>query len=540
MLRYARATVLLAALWAVPVVSAQDASGLDLGGGLVANGEAERYLRVLQLLGAVPEHPVGIRPWNREEARGLTPTGVHPWASRFAARFAARDGRSSDSGLTVLRAGARLTYNSGLPGGDGAVWFGRGLTVDVSGGVRYVRGALDVQFAPLAFVAQNQAFALAPNGLAGAGALRDARFPGVIDYPQRMGTGAYARFDLGDTRISVDTRAASVGFSSAPLAFGPARDEPLTLGPNGGGFPHLYVGSGEPWPIGIGSLHVKLIAGRLEQSRWSPATAADASRFLSAFVATFTPRGVPGLELGVVRTEDLIWRDATWQSVFRPLTGIVSNPVSGNANPAGEDGYASVFARWAIAPAGFEVYAEYGREDFSADVRTLIIKPDDLGNLLLGMQRAIRSDRAVRVFRLELVNGELSSNERGQRGFAIPEPPYIHSQVLQGQTVNGRILGSETAYGGAGWRFATDEYTAEGRRTYTFERRLLMDWLPVPAGPAGRSPEVRYSVGMDVLRFRDRLTEIGAGAGVSYTLNQNTVRGHDAIGLQASVHWRGW
>jgi hypothetical protein len=536
MLRYARAIFLLGALWIVPVLSAQDASGLDLGGGLAANGDAERYLRVLQLLGVVPQHPVGIRPWNRHETKRLIPTGDHPWA----ARFSPPDNSATGSGLQILRASARVTWNSGAPGNDGAVWFGRGVTLDGSAGVRYTIGPLDLQLAPLAFVAQNQAFTLAPNGNSGAGALGDARFPGNIDLPQRFGTKAYARVDLGNTRISIDTRAISVGFSSAPLALGPARDEPLTLGPNGGGFPHLYAGSGEPWPIGIGQLHVKLIAGRLGQSAWSPVTSGDPSRFLSGFVATFEPRGVPGLEVGFMRTADIIWHDATWRSVFRPLSGILSNSVSGATNVAAEDQYASVFARWALAPAGFEVYAEYGREDSSGDLRWLAIKPDDLGNLLLGVQKAIRTHGGVRVFRVELVNAELSAIERGQRGFGEPIAPYIHSGVFQGQTVNGLLLGSETAYGGAGWRIASDEYTANGRCTWSLERRLIMDWLPVAPPPQGFAPEVRYTLGLDVLRFRGRLSEIGASVGLSYTFNQNTVQGQDAVGLQTSVRWRGF
>ena len=536
MLRYARAIFVLGILCIAPVATAQDATGLDLGGGLVANGEAERYLRVLQLLGVVPRHPVAIRPWNRQEMKRLLPTGDHPWASRFSTP----DNSASGSGLQILRASARVTWNSGMPGNDGAVWFGRGVTLDASAGVRYTTGPFDLQFAPLAFVAQNQAFALAPNGNTGAGALGDARFPGNIDLPQRFGTSAYARVDLGNTRISIDTRAISVGFSSAPLAWGPARDEPLTLGPNGGGFPHLYAGSGEPWPIGIGTLHVKLIAGRLGQSAWSPVTSGDPSRFLSGVVATLEPRGVPGLELGFMRTAMLTWHDATWRSVFRPLSGVVSNPVDGNTNITAENQYASVFLRWALAPTGFEMYAEYGKDDFTGSLRAFALKPDDLGNLLLGVQRAFRSSRGVRVYRVELVNAVLSANERGQRGLTKPIPPYYHTEVLQGETVNGLLLGSETAYGGAGWRIASDAYTANGRCTWSLERRLIMDWLPVAPPPQGFAPEVRYTLGLDVLRFRGRLSEIGASVGLSYTFNQNTVQGQDAVGLQTSVRWRGF
>src|ERR1019366_6686330 len=111
MLRYACAIFLLGILCIAPVAAAQDATGLDLGGGLVANGEAERYLRVLQLLGAVPQHPVAIRPWNRQEMKRLSPTGDHPWASRFSTP----DNNTSRSRLQILRASARANWNTGMP-----------------------------------------------------------------------------------------------------------------------------------------------------------------------------------------------------------------------------------------------------------------------------------------------------------------------------------------------------------------------------------------------------------------------------------------
>lgn len=537
-LRHALAVLLLGSFLGGQTLSAQEAIGLDLGGSLVANGEAERYLRVLQLIGRVPEYPVAIRPWSRLESRRLAPTSAHPWA----ARFAHPDSNSQGHRRRVLRPGAALVLNSTLPEGEHAAWLGRGVTGIITGGAQVTRRWLSFQLAPTVSWSQNQGFELAPNGQSGDGALRDARFPGSIDAPQRFGTSPFARIDAGSSHIAIDTRPLSIGFSAAPMAWGPARDEPLVVGPNAGGFAHLYFASGEPWPAGIGYLHLKLVGGRLEQSNWSPMQTDDRSRFLSAAVATFQPRGVNGLELGVVRIAARIWRPgtATMKNLLRPLSGILSDPRN-LLNAAEENGYASVFFRWAIRPAGFEVYGEYGREDYAGNFRWLVQKPDDLGNLLLGAQRATQpSAGRLHVYRFELINAELSSNERGQRGLAAPHPPYIHGAVRQGLTVNGQILGSATAYGGAGWRVARDVYTAAGRQSIVIERRLLRDWLPVAAGADGRAPEVRYGARVEQLRFRGRNRELGGSVGLSYTLNRNTVPGQDALNLQLGVQWRGW
>jgi len=258
-------------------------------------------------------------------------------------------------------------------------------------------------------------------------------------------------------------------------------------------------------------------------------------------VGTFLPRGVPGLELGATRFEHRFWSPGVFniKNITRPLTGIFNNFTSGINQ--GENGYASLFFRWAAAPRGFEVYGEYGREDYTGNTRWLILKPDDLGNLLLGMQRAVlASNGQVRVYRAELVNAELSSNERGQRGFTVHIPPYTHGTTLQGHTLNGRFLGSATAYGGAGWRVATDRYTTQGRQTFTLERQLLKDWLPVTAPADDRAPEVRYALRGEWLRFGAGDRERGVTLGLSYTLNHQTERGHDAVNVQAGVRWRGW
>jgi hypothetical protein len=539
--RYVRAIFsLMLFVWA-PECIAQGATALDLGGGVVANGEAERYLRVLQLLGEVPQHPVGIRPWTRHEMRGLVPAKDHPWTTRFARGVAG----GKQPTFTILRPSAGARWNSTRPdaASEGGVWFGRGVSVDGSAGVRFTAGILDVQLAPTLFWAQNQAFTVAPNGLIGSGALRDARYPEYIDAPQRFGTSGYGRVDGGNSRVAVETRIASVGFATAPMAWGPARDEPLVVGPNGGGFAHFFVGSGEPWPVYIGKVHWKLLAGRLEQSAWSPEDSGNRSRFASATVITFEPRGVRGLELGLVRFQHRPWYPgvATFSNAMRPFTGILSDP-GRYVNTGGENGYASLFFRWAAAPAGFELFGEYGREDYAGNTRWLLQKPDDLGNLLLGFQKAWRSSsNAIRVLRAEVVNAELSSNERGQRGFGAPIPPYLHGgTVRQGHTVNGLFLGSATAYGGAGWRVATDRYTPQGRRSVVVERRLLKDWLPVPATAEGRAPEVQYNARYEMLRFGRKGREVEAAAGLGYTLNRNTVPHDDALNVQASIRWRGW
>lgn len=537
-LRYTRRLALLALLVVPAWTAAQEPSRLGLGGTLTANGEAERYLRLLQLTGRIPAHPVGIRPWTRHEAARLRPVGEHPWAARFGALPDA-----SRPGIVVLRPGVGATWNSTLPEGEGEgpVWLGRGVTLQGVAGVRATWGPIDAQLAPLGFWAQNASFTLAPNGLAGAGALRDSRFPRQVDAPQRFGTGSYGRIDPGYSRIGVETSWLSGGFSAAPLAYGPARDEPLVLGPLAGGFPHLFVGSGKPLPVGIGRLHIKLASGKLAQSAWSPMDTGTGSRFATSAVLTFEPRGIEGLEVGAIRFEHRAWIAgvATLENALRPFTGILNDPKR-LAGSERENGYASVFARWAVMPAGLEVYMEYGREDYAGNARWLLQKPDDLASLLIGFQRVFGvTARGMNVVRAELVNAELSHIERQQRGFTIPLPPYLHATIPQGHTLRGQFLGSPTAYGGSGWRVGFDQYDTSGRTTWELRRRLIRDWLYDQS--ASQEPVVWYSARAERMHGRgSRFRDLTLGGGLLWALNQDVRDGGDQLQVQLTASWQGW
>jgi len=218
----------------------------------------------------------------------------------------------------------------------------------------------------------------------------------------------------------------------------------------------------------------------------------------------------------------------------------------GSVNEANENQMGSVFARWALPAAKAEFYGEFYKEDFAGPFHkgpsSLVEKPDDLSAFSLGFQRVIRSTAAeIRVIRGELVAGETSHQERGQRGFDFPNPPYIHSELQQGHTLNGLILGSPEAYGGAGWRIGVDTYTAAGRTTFSLERALRFDYL-FGGGSNDTAlvhPDVVYAIRGEMLRFRGKM-DYTLTVAPAIDLNRNLVPHHDVFNLMASVTVHGW
>jgi hypothetical protein len=341
----------------------------------------------------------------------------------------------------------------------------------------------------------------------------------------------------------------TLGVTGAGEHWGPARGFGLVLSEFAGGFPHLYVGTKAGIDAGFATLHARVIVGRLEQSAFSPRVAGEHSRAGSGLALTIVPAGVRGVELGFARFASSPWPAGGpgWHEIARLFSGFVSRQDQQVVNSPTENQVISAFLRWTIPGSGLEFYGEYARDDYPGNFRWLLYKPDDYGAYLFGMQRAWRPEPArMRVVRIEIVNGETTHQERGQRGGTAPYPLYVHFGETQGHTVNGRFLGSPDVYGGAGASIAVDEYTPEGRWTFGMERHLRLDWLPLTAGALPGSSPAAAGARPDVL-IGARVERTWFRGGRDYTLsifpaldlNRNTGAGSDEFNLRAAFSLTG-
>ena len=465
----ARATVLILLAGGAPGLAAQ-ARAEDVRAEVFVGSEAERYLRVLQVAGAAPVVPWTVRGFGPREVARMAPDTVgHPWAGRYdySGERASR--------VWAVGPGAAVRANSGFPmgAGDGPVWAGRGLTFSATAGAAVSAGPLTLVVAPLAFVAANRGFALAPV---------DERFspyadpeaPGSIDLPQRFGTEPYARVDPGESTLRVDAGPLAAALSTASQGWGPAQEQPLVLGNNAGGFPHLAVGTSGPAAAGVGRVSARVVWGVLAQSAYSPASGRASRRFMSGWVAAISPAGLPGLELGMTRFYHTPWPEGgvrlrhfakPFEELFKAdidPTGIGTDSVSDRDNQL-----ASVFLRWVLPRARAEVYGEYAREDHSWDLLDFFLEPDHSAAYTLGFQKAwTRSDGRMVVLRGEVLNARRSHllEVRRQPRF------YQHASTRQGHTLRGQVLGAPDARGGAAAMLALDAYAPGGRWTVRWSR----------------------------------------------------------------------
>ena len=200
----------------------------------------EEYLRALQVAGMEPLYPWSIRGFS---ARTITQFADADSSGPWALKKSFQNPRLS---LGSLNLGA--TFNSAYPYGanDGPVWAGRGLTLIASGGIAGHFGPVSFTLAPTAFRAGNSPFDLLNNGQTGALRFANGSFPTKVDYPQRFGDKPYSRLDPGASTIRFDSRAVTLGVSTANDWIGPATEFPFLQGDNAPPPLHRFGGSVEP------------------------------------------------------------------------------------------------------------------------------------------------------------------------------------------------------------------------------------------------------------------------------------------------------
>ena len=523
------ALVVVALAVATRAASGQAGPGPGSVGGraeVFAGGELENYLRYLQTLGEVAPYPWGLRAFAPAEVDRLLPVDTaHPWAAHYDLKPRVTHGPSVD--WVAPSASARL--NSAFPFGynDGPIWAGKGVTLAAQAGVAVRWGPLSLTVAPMAFVTQNAAFPLMNNGQTGAGAYMDGVQPGAIDLPQRFGNTAYKRLDPGQSTARLDWGGLAVGFSTANQYWGPATTFPMILGNNAAGFPHAFAGTAHPVDLWLLRLHARFIWGRLSQTAFSPETASAGARYATAVDVNLTSRFVPGFELGVIRFSHQPWPAGG----LRPSDLLHVLRYEERANEAGTSHdyqLASVYFRWVLPHSGFEVYGEYGREDYNLNLRDYLEEPDHVGGYTIGIRKAVRraGDRLLAV-RAEVQNTQIGALAQGRGVPAF----YIHEgSPEQGHTQLGKVLGSAAGRGGAGSVVAVDAYSPQGRWTVSWTRMLRLQQADSAgvATPGTRGLDVQHELAVERLAFLGRY-DLLAHLGLVYEFNRD-FRG-DAVDL---------
>lgn len=416
------------------------------------------FARVLAITGLAPDRDGVFRRLSGDRARTFCARADVPWLARL--RPPARFGH-----LSIVPATVRSEFNSAYPrdGNNGALWAGRGLSTAVSAGVGLQWGVLSAAIQPTIAFQQNQSFQIAQTGFAGFSPYVYPFHDHEIDWPQRFGPSAYWTADPGQSYVRLDYRGFGAGISTENLWWGPARLNPIILSNTAAGFRHFFVGTNGPHATPIGRVQAELTWGELQQSRYFSLTGSP-QRMFAGLVLGWEPRWLPGLTVGAARVfmDSIPPGGLTLSELFDPYLHPRANI---GVKPNNQIG--SFFARWALPESGFEAYAEWAREDNWDSTHDLILEPDHSQGYTLGFQKVLpHGTHWLRVYG-ELTHLGSSATLRSGRGLVSF---YIHSEIQQGYTQEGQLLGAAIGPGSNAQTVGADWFSRAGRTGFSLGR----------------------------------------------------------------------
>jgi hypothetical protein len=329
---------------------------------------------------------------------------------------------------------------------NGALWAGRGLSGELSGGVIVRLGAVTIGGIPTITREQNRAYELLPplnersqyaNGLYRS-----------VDAPQRFGPRAYSTFDAGQSVLRVDAWRLGIGFSKENVWWGPGISNAILFTNTAPGFPHVFLNTRRPLNIGIGRLTGEALWGKLSESSYFDSIPGNDRRMIVGGLLALEPGWVRGLYLGLGRTFVMPWDSISGRNLFPFGQTFWKKNLASPGNPTGtsnDDQRVSIMARYVLPESHFELYGEWAREDHAWNTSDFIQEPEHSAGHVIGAQKLfIRSDtRWIRWY------GEAANLQNlRQSRLTIRTTPTFYTHSPQGHTQLGQLLGASIGPGG--------------------------------------------------------------------------------------------
>ena len=370
------------------------------------------------------------------------------------------------------------SFNTAVPYGqnDGALWQGKGYNSSLTGGARLEAYGFEVTLKPQVSFSQNLAF----DTLGGVyGNNYGAFFGHNIDLVERYGDSAFWNFDWGDTEIRYTWRTLTFGAGTQSPWLGASWLNPMLGSNNAATYPKIDAGLRKTkvylpfcnWYIG--DIEGRIWVGMLKQSEYYNVTSDYTNRMVTAMSASYSPSFIPGFTFGLNRIFMTKWKAENLKYIARLFTSSRGN-ATGTGNE--EDQKFSIFADWQFPKIGFEVYGEFGRDDFSSNEDT---NPFHTAIYTIGAKQSVpikltkffpkwknAVDLSSEII-FEWNNFEMSQDFQLQWQYL---GYYAHGSISQGYTNKGQIIGAGSgAFGNSqflGWRI----YYPKGSTMLYFHR----------------------------------------------------------------------
>lgn len=363
------------------------------------------------------------------------------------------------------------SYNTVNPYGqnDGGLWQGAGYNDAITGGIHIDGFGFELNLKPQFSYTQNKAF----DFLRGVCGSEYSYFTNMgIDLVQRYGDKAFTNFDWGDSEVRLNYYTFTIGYGTSNPWIGPAYLNPMLGSNNAGGYLKLDLGFRKtnlyiPFTdFYFGDFEARAINGKLTESDYFDKNDINDERMLNSLFVSFAPSFIPGLTVGANRVILTAWDKHNLKYLIRLITFSTDNDVHG----PGEDQKISIFFDYLFPQVGFEVYGEYGMDDFTSDISS---NPFHTGIYTFGFKQDIPLSAATKAkiirseFIFEYNKFEMSQDFQMQWKYG---GYYCHGKIREGYTQNGQILGAGSGYFGNSQYIAYNIYYPKGKSTFFIHR----------------------------------------------------------------------
>lgn len=335
---------------------------------------------------------------------------------------------------------------------DGSMIPSKGYETLVSAGFFSKLGILSVQIRPEFVYAQNKSFPEFPSSHNDTVWSNYYAFLNIIDNPDTYGSNPYAKAFLGQSSIRLNFKKLSFGLSTENLWWGPGIRNSIIMSNNAPGFPHVTFNSSAPVNSAIGSFEWQIISAQLKNSNILPADTSrtfdgqqlytrkyNGDRYLNGMVITWHPKWTKGLHLGFTRMFYTYQTDLQKLEDYLPIFSSFFKSNTNNEDSKRKDQMLSLFFRLIMPKEGAELYAEFGRNDHSQNLRDFILEPEHARAYIIGFRKIFeRKAKADFELFMELTQLQLTPTTRVREQNSW----YAHGLVRQGYTHQGQVIGA--------------------------------------------------------------------------------------------------
>ena len=342
---------------------------------------------------------------------------------------------------------------------------------------------IEIQVAPEMVLAQNQLFDELPLG-ADQVLWRDYyRFYNFIELPERMGNASYNKLSWGQSYIKLHYKNWKLGLSNENKWWGPTQRNALLLSNTAAGFPHVSIATEQPIESKIGKFNVEFIAGKLTNGGWLPPSSfmpfrgnplyfpkEDKQRIINGFNLSYQPKWAQNLAIGVEQMYMQYEKDMLHWQDYLPVKNVISNiPNDALNKPVIMTAF---YVNYTMPEAQTSIYGEVGWNLSNTSLRNWALQPDKGYASTWGIKKIFPSKHN---YYWELL-GELTQVQlltiAEQFSNGVPTSWYLGSNVRQGYTNDGQLLGAGVGPGGSSQTLEFNWKKNQNRIGITTERRV--------------------------------------------------------------------